>query len=367
MVLGMDRQFYLDMAKEARRFPIATHLVLHEEADPEAVLVDGGRLARVMRKTAERFDCPIALPVMDLTLEKDILLAALGLAPAERASYHFHAVPSAEKAARTIAGLDVKANPRARANCEALAILAAEALQAGGAGPLPVGMSIGPFSLVSKLLSDPIIPIFLAGSGLGPEDAEEVAILDALYPLAEAVIHASVRAQLEAGAKAVFVCEPAANLVYFSPKQMREGSGVFQDYVIAPNLRLKALLDSYGADLLFHDCGDLVPEMVGAFSVLDPAILSLGSPIKLWEIEPFVPMTTVLYGNLPTKKFYSDEDVPLEAVATMVAEIEERLGSSGHPFIIGSECDVLSMPGYEGAIMAKVEAFCACGCGIVRD
>lgn len=367
MVLVMDRQFYLDMAREGRRFPIATHLVLHEEADPEAILIDGGRLAQVMRKTAYRFECPIALPVMDLTLEKDILLAALGLAPAERPSYHFHAVPTAERTARAIASLDVGANPRARANCEALAILAAEAGPGAGESPLPVGMSIGPFSLVSKLLSDPIIPIFLAGSGLGPEDAEEVAILNALYPLAEAVIHASVRAQLEAGARAVFVCEPAANLVFFSPKQIREGSRVFQDYVITPNLRLKALLDSYGADLLLHDCGDLVTEMVEAFSVLDPAILSLGSPIKLWEIEPCVPMTTVLYGNLPTKKFYSDEDVPLEAVAAMVEEIEERLAPSGHPFIIGSECDVLSMPGYEGAIMAKVEALCACGCGMVRD
>ncbi len=353
----MDRKFYLDMARSGRPFPIGTHLVLHESTDPEAILVDGERLAEVMRKTAERFDCPIALPVMDLTLEKDILLAALGVAAPERASYHFHAIPSAEKLRLALASMDVGANARAAANCLALASIAGR----GHSGIVPVGMSIGPFSLVSKLLADPIIPIFLAGSGLGPADSEEVAILDALYPLAEAAIRASVTAQLEAGAKAVFVCEPAANSVFFSPKQMREGSTAFHDYVIEPNLRLKRLLDSRGADLLFHDCGELVPEMIQAFAALDPAIISFGSPVRLWEIEPLVPMTTVLYGNLPTKRFYSDADVPLEAVRTMAREIQERLSPSGHPFIIGSECDVLSVPGFEETIMSKVQALCGCG------
>jgi hypothetical protein len=352
----VDRSFYLDMARDGRRFPIGTHLVLHEEADPEAILVDGESLAGVMRATARRFDCPLALPVMDLSLEKDILLEAYGLAQAERAGFHFLGLPGEDRVAKAIAALDVAANARAKANCEALAILASECGARGEGGPIPVGMSIGPFSLVSKLLADPIVPVFLAGSGLGPAEAEEVALLDALYPLAEAAIGASVAAQLDAGARAVFVCEPAANRVFFSPKQMREGSTVFHDYVIRPNLRLKALLDDRGADLIFHDCGELAPEMVEAFAVLDPAILSLGSPVKLWEMEPFVPMTTVLYGNLPTKKFYSDADLPLGALEAMVEELREGLAPSGHPFIVGSECDVLSMPGYEGTIRAKVEA-----------
>ena len=86
-----------------------------------------------------------------------------------------------------------------------------------------------------------------------------------------------------------------------------------------------------------------------------------GSPVKLWEIEQYVDKDVVLFGNLPTKKFYSDEDVPLDGVAAMVVEIEEKLRASGHPFIVGSECDVLSMPGYEGKILEKVKAMCGCG------
>ena len=34
-----------------------------------------------------------------------------------------------------------------------------------------------------------------------------------------------------------------------------------------------------------------------------------------------------------------------------------RMAATGHPHILGSECDVLSVPGREAAIMAKVDAF----------
>jgi hypothetical protein len=47
-----------------------------------------------------------------------------------------------------------------------------------------------------------------------------------------------------------------------------------------------------------------------------------------------------------------------------VAEVErlsrnllEKMRDTGHPFILGSECDVLSVPGSEREILAKVEAF----------
>jgi uroporphyrinogen-III decarboxylase len=351
----MKREFYLDLARSGRRLPIATHLVLHEKADPEAILLSGPRMADVMAETARRFASPLALPVMDLTLEKDFMLRAMGIAAADAAAYHFDAPPSSAQRAALDAA-DPLAHARIAANCAALRALRdlrdREAL-------VPVGMSIGPFSLLSKLLRDPIVPIFLAGSGESPEDSEEVALLQALLPICESVVRRTCAAQIDAGAAAIFVCEPAANSVFFSPKQIEEGSSVWDDYVVGPNKRLKALFDSRGADLLFHDCGSLTNRMVASFAALDPAMISFGSPVRLWEVEPFVPTTTVIYGNLPTKKFYSDEEVPLSALPAMVGEIEGKLRASGHPFIVGSECDVLSMPGYEGAIMEKVKAFCS--------
>ena len=355
----MERSFYLNIAASGKRLPVATHLVLHEHDDPQAILLDGQRLAAVMIETARRFDSPLALPIMDLTLEKDVMLGAIGIAAETIPTYHFTRPPAAADIAK-VAAMDVLASPRIKASCDSLATIAAA--YAAGAKEVPVGMCIGPFSLLTKLLADPIVPIFLAGSGLGPEDDDDVAMLAALLELCEKTVQAYCLAQMKAGAVAIFLCEPAANLVYFSPKQIAEGSSVYDDFVITPNLRLKALFDQNGVDLIFHDCGSLTPEMIASFAALDPVILSLGSPVNLWEAEPLVPKTTVLYGNLPTKKFYSDEEVPLAGIAQMVSEIETKLKATGHPYIIGSECDVLSMPGYEETIMAKVMAMTGCGC-----
>jgi uroporphyrinogen-III decarboxylase len=355
----MDRSFYLDLAASGKRLPVATHLVLHEKPDAEAILLDGPRLAAVMLETARRFASPLALPIMDLTLEKDILLRTIGIPAAAIPTYHFTNPPSAADLAK-VAAIDVLTSPRIKASCDSLSTIAST--YAAGGSEVPVGMGIGPFSLLTKLLADPIVPIYLAGSGLGPEDDDDVAMLAALLALCEQTVHAYCLAQMHAGARAIFLCEPAANLVYFSPKQIADGSSVYDDFVIQPNLRLKALFDANQVDLIFHDCGALTPEMIASFAALDPVILSLGSPVNLWEAEPLVPKSTVLYGNLPTKKFYSDEEVPLAGIPAMVEAIETRLKASGHPYIIGSECDVLSMPGYEQTIMQKVMAMTGCGC-----
>ena len=351
----MDKNFYLELAHSGRRMPIATHLVLHEMPDPEAILLDGERLAAVMLETAQRFQNPLALPIMDLTLEKDILLRTMGVPPERTESFHFDALPDAAAAAKVTTDTDVLVHPRIKANCDALRLIAE------GGQVIPVGMSIGPFSLLTKLLKDPITPIYMAGTGLEADDDDDVALLCALLKLSETIIHATCMAQIKAGAKAIFLCEPAANLVYFSPNQIRDGSTVFDDFVIQPNLRLKAMFNATGTDLLFHDCGELIPEMIESFNALEPRLISFGSPVKLWDAEPHVAKDIVLFGNLPTKKFYSDEDVPLDGVPGMVAEIEDKLKASGHPYIVGSECDVLSMPGYEKAILAKVNAMCGCG------
>ncbi len=356
----MDRSFYLALAATGKRLPVATHLVLHEKEDPEAILLDGQRLAAVMIETARRFDSPLALPVMDLTLEKEIMLRSVGgVADADIPAFHFHEAPNAAQIA-AVAGMDVLRSARIRAGCDSLAAIAAAHRK--GEKEVPIGMCIGPFSLMTKLMADPIVPIFMAGSGVTAAEDDDVAMLSALLDLCEKTVQAHCLAQMQAGAVAIFLCEPAANSVYFSPLQIKDGATVYDDFVIAPNLRLKALLAANQVDLIFHDCGALTPEMIASFAVLDPVMISFGSPVKLWEAEPLVPKTTVIYGNLPTKKFYSDSEVPLAGIPAMVAEIEDRMKASGHPYIIGSECDVLSMPGYEKVIMDKVMAFANCGC-----
>lgn len=241
----MTRSFYLELAETGKRLPVATHLVLHEQPDPEAILLDGQRLAEVVVDTARRFDNPLALPVMDLTLEKDIALRTLGVAPDDIPKFHFDELPDPESR-QQLSEMDVLASPRIKATCDALSIIAKA--HAEGAKELPVGMCIGPFSLLTKLLSDPITPIFLAGSGLTAEDDDEVALVYALTELTELIVAKYCQAQIDAGASAIFVCEPAANVVFFSPNQIAGGSTIYQELVIEPNLRLKKLLDDAGVD-----------------------------------------------------------------------------------------------------------------------
>jgi uroporphyrinogen-III decarboxylase len=290
---------------------------------------------------------------MDLVIEKETILDILNVPPAERASFHFDAIPDADVVEK-INSADFTLHPRTVANIEALKYIAQKT------DLFPVDMSIGPFSLLTKMMSDPITAIYLSGTGLSIEDAPEVALVEKVSEIALKTVLKSIKMKIEAGAKAIFLCEPAANLVYFSPKQMEEGSDVFDRFVIEPNRQIKKLLDDNGVSLILHDCGDLKPVMVQKLASLHPDVFSFGSPVKMWEMEPFVAKDIVMLGNLPTKKFYSDTEISIDEVKRLSVEIIDNMKSTGHPFMLGSECDILSMPGYEKTIIAKVKAFCSC-------
>jgi uroporphyrinogen-III decarboxylase len=223
-------------------------------------------------------------------------------------------------------------------------------------------MTIGPFSLMTKLLADPITPLYLGGTGVRGEDNPEVQMVEVTLEMAVQVVLRSITAQIAAGAKAVFVAEPAANKAYISPNQIAAGSDIFERFVMNPNRRIKALLDRYNVDLIFHCCGELIDSMVQHFASLDPAILSLGSSRKLWEDSALVSKRTVLYGNLPTKRFYSDDAITIDQVCQQARELIDQMCQVNHPFILGSECDVLSVPGCEKTIRAKVDAMMTCDC-----
>ena len=105
-------------------------------------------------------------------------------------------------------------------------------------------MAIGPFSLITKLMADPIVPIAMAGMERHRGGRSGGMMAERCLALAELTVHRSLRAQARAGAQAIIVCEPAANIVYLSPKQIEKGSDIFERFVIQPALRMKALLDA---------------------------------------------------------------------------------------------------------------------------
>ena len=351
----MNRDFYLKLGRAGLRMPIGADLVLHEKANPAQIVRDGRALGRVVEETARRYQTPLAFGHMDLTVEKAALLRHLDVSDERAATFHFKECPTPETVARIRSGLAGPLHPHLQAQVDAMRYIARET------DLLPVGMTIGPFSLMTKLLSDPIAPIYLAGTGLAEEDPE-VRTVETLLELATLMVLRSAAAQIEAGAKAMFVAEPAANKVFVSPRQMEAGSDIFDRYPIRANRRLTALLQEHGVDLIFHCCGELTDDMVRAFASLQPVILSLGSSRKLWEDARIVPDQIVLYGNLPSKHFYSDALVSRQDVEDMTCDLLRKMRETGHPFILGSECDVLSVPGAEAVIRSKVDAFVRCKC-----
>ncbi|NNM89138.1 MAG: hypothetical protein HKL95_11550 [Phycisphaerae bacterium] len=353
----MNRQIYLDIAAQGARVPVGADLVLRQRADPEAIVLDGRRLAEVWMQAADTYHTSLAFPVMDLLLEKAALLSLLEITE-DAQTFHFQAGSDAGLVARLQSHLARPLPPRMQAHVEAIRMIA----QRGPGRYIPMGMSIGPVSLMTKLLADPITPLFMAGSGTTARDDEDVRMLDVVSELAVLMVLRYVQAQIDAGAVAVFIAEPAANLAYFSPRQIEGGSDVWHRYVMMGNRRIADLLQQHGADLIFHCCGELTDAMVKSFGSLNPVVLSLGSSRKLWEDAALVPADTVLYGNLPTKLFYSDETMPGEKVADMTCELLQKMRLANHPFILGSECDVLSVPGSEATIQRKINVMLHCSC-----
>ena len=256
--------------------PIGADLVLHEEPDPEQARNDGAALGRVIEKTARRWATPLAIPLMDLRLEKADLLACAGVPASDAEKYHFTSPLHECTIAALCAGQSATLCRGSIARDQALSYIASLP------DLVPVGMAIGPFSLGSRLMPDPITAAAMAGSGVAPEDSDEVRLLWQCLRIAEAAVQRSVRSQIAHGARAIMICEPAACTAFLSPRQLKAGSRLFEQLVMEPNLRLKAVLDAAGCDLIFHDCGELIDLMVEAFANrLHPVILSLGGSRKL--------------------------------------------------------------------------------------
>ena len=347
----MHHQFYIDLARSGLRMPIGADLVMNEEGDPEQIRRDGSALGRVIEKAARRWRTPLAIPLMDLRLEKIDLVSMPGVSEVEADTFHFSAPLDEALLARLENDEAGQLCAGSQARNDALVYISTVPEL------VAVGMAIGPFSLTTRLMSDPISAAAIAGSGVNENESEEVKLLWQCLRMAEAAVMRSVRSQIDAGAKAMMICEPAACTAYISPRQLKAGSDIFERLVMEPSLRLKAALDDAGCDLIFHDCGELIDPMVEGFAKrLHPGILSLGSSRKLWEDARLVPKDVVLFGNLPSKSFYSDGVMPLAEVGRRTEELVSRMAACGHPHIVGSECDVLFVLEARETIWRKVAA-----------
>jgi len=345
-----NRQYYIDLAKGGARFPIGTDLVLKEKPDHAVIVLNGERLGRVVEESAKRWKTPLAIPLMDLTLEKEYMLWLMGQPVASAATYHFTGIPDSKLLDLFDKNISGPVAPRVQAAVDAVKWVSQNT------GLVPSGLTIGPFSLMVKLLDDAIPAVYMAGTGMGPDDDDDVAALIKMLDLCIRVILRSVEAQLDAGARLIVIAEPAGSAAYLSPKQVEAGADIFDKLVIQYNRKIADLVASRGANLFFHCCGELCEPMVRQYGQLRMTMFSFGASRKLWEDAALIDKDIVMYGNLPTKKFIS-EDLTVDGVRQQAREILERMKATGHPFVLGSECDVLSVMGKEKMLNEKVEAF----------
>ena len=120
--------------------PIGADLILHENPDPEAIMLDGSRLGAVVEQAARRYRTPLAFPLMDLRLEKADLLDGFGIPGEEADSFAFSEPPG-----QVALVVDRPFAKRNQAHIDAVRHIATRT------DLLPVGMAIGPFSLTTKL------------------------------------------------------------------------------------------------------------------------------------------------------------------------------------------------------------------------
>jgi uroporphyrinogen-III decarboxylase len=347
----MHDSFFQELAASGNAVPVATHLLLHEQPDSENAVCDAAKLALVIEQTADRFNTPLAIPLMDLTIEKNAIIGAIGVALELLEKHHLDSPVSPEQVEVVIKRLSEKPAEKMKAVCGALQVLSAKNRL------FPVGMCIGPFSLMTKLLADPITPVFMYGTGTAHGEDRDVDTMLSCLDLATRVVKLYAKMQIDAGAKAVFVCEPAANRVYISPSLISNESGdLFDKTVIDPLSGIASMLRENGTAFILHDCGELEDTMVRKLASLSPEILSLGSSRKLWDDARLTAENTVLYGNLPSRYFYDDVNMTVEEVERRTRELCVNMRKTGRAFICGTECDVLHVEKYSASIKAKVDA-----------
>jgi uroporphyrinogen-III decarboxylase len=173
----------------------------------------------------------------------------------------------------------------------------------------------------------------------------------------------SIELQIEAGAEVICVCEPAANTVYISPDTLQEASeDIFDRLIIEPNKKITQLIQKNDRQLIFHNCGELTDLMLKKICILNPQVLSLGSSRDLAKDASIVPDNIVLLGNLPSKEFFQKDRLSVDEVERLTCELQKNMIATKHPFILASECDVLSVKGSENIIQQKVDKMMNCNC-----
>ena len=196
----MESTLYMQIAEDGLAMPLATNMVLHEEAseaDIERALSNGEELGR----------CPCASrpPLWSTSrhssygpqARKRTAFAGPWPRTGPAPGFHFKQAPTATEVQAMITALAAPLPPALKAQVDAVRFVVRSAPDL-----VPCAMTIGPFSLMTTLLEDPISAVYLASTGATANDEPAVALLDVALELSMRAVERSLRAQLDGGGEA---------------------------------------------------------------------------------------------------------------------------------------------------------------------
>jgi uroporphyrinogen decarboxylase len=273
----------------------------------------------------ERYQSPVVLSAMDLSVEAEAFGCALHLSDNEIPSVTGRLVATLEQARKL-------AVPQPGDRRTAVYLETVRLLKKLPSRPLVVGGCIGPFSLASRIVGvSEALELTLA----------EPDLIQVVLEKSTVFLTAYARAFKAAGADGLIMAEPAAGLL--SPRGLATHSSVYVRRIAA------AVEDGHFA-LILHNCA---ARLLHLPAILETGLTSFhfGAPMDLPAALDKVDPDVVLCGNLDPAGVFC-QLAPVEVTAR-AADLLARTAVYRN-YVLSSGCDVPA-----GAPLASLDAFYA--------
>lgn len=295
------------------------------------LISDSDSQAAGMKKIADTVDAGAAVSLMDLSVEAECFGATIRVSDDEVPTVIGRLVNDEDEAK----ALKVPMVGAARSGLYVESIRKAAALI--NDRPVFAGM-IGPFSLAARLLD--VTEIMM-------DCYDDPDMVHVVLEKCTTFLIEYAKAYRDAGANGIMMAEPVAGLL--SPTLEEEFSSPY----------VKQIVDAVQTDdfiVIYHNCGDNTPKMVGSILSTGAAAYHFGNSINMKTMMEKFPSDVIVMGNVdPAGEIRMGDPESVRNATLSVLE-----ACSVHPnFVISSGCDIPPLSPWENinAFFSAVEEF----------
>ena len=295
------------------------------------LMSDSDSQAAGMKKIADAVDAGAAVSLMDLSVEAECFGATIRVSDDEVPTVIGRLVNDEDEAA----ALKVPMVGAARSGLYVESIRKAATLI--NDRPVFAGM-IGPFSLAARLLD--VTEIMM-------DCYDDPDMVHVVLEKCTTFLIEYAKAYRDAGANGIMMAEPVAGLL--SPTLEEEFSSPY----------VKQIVDAVQTDdfiVIYHNCGDNTPKMVGSILSTGAAAYHFGNSINMKTMMEKFPSDVIVMGNVdPAGEIRMGDPESVRNATLSVLE-----ACSVHPnFVISSGCDIPPLSPWENinAFFSAVEEF----------